>query len=81
MSFLNQLRTCCGYFCGASACVGIYFFIVLCVFEKMNNTYMTEELQKMSNPLDDQDSVNRFALAFGMVAIVSVIFYVYECYI
>ena len=47
----------------------------------MNNTYMTEELQKMSNPLDDQDSVNRFALAFGMVAIVSVIFYVYECYI
>ena len=54
-SFLSGLRMCCGYFCGASACVGIYFFMVLVIFESMNNTYMTEELQGISNPIGNED--------------------------
>ena len=39
----QQRNICCGYFCGATACVGVYFFLVLTMFEGQNNTYLTEE--------------------------------------
>ena len=65
------MRMCCGYFCGASACVGIYFFMVLVIFETMNNTYLTEELQKISNPIGNEDQVKNFVMAFAFCSLVS----------
>ena len=43
MGTWDKMRLCCGYFCGLTACVGIYFWLVLTLFESMNNTYLTEE--------------------------------------
>ena len=71
MSFLSNMRQCCGYFCGASACVGIYFFLVLVVFESMNNLYLTEEIQKIPNPIGNEESVKNFVMAFAFCSLVS----------
>ena len=36
---------CCGYYCAGLACVGVYFFAVLSIFQTMENPFMTVELE------------------------------------
>merc|ERR1712183_1033375 len=73
MSSWDQLRMCCGYFCGLTACVGIYFFIVILIFETMNNVYLTETLQGISNPLDEPDQVKTFVMSFGICSALNLV--------
>jgi hypothetical protein len=71
----QKRNMCCGYFCGLTACVGVYFFLVICFFEANNNTYLTEETQGISNPFDPtvkaEGLVRNFVSAFGYCALVS----------
>jgi uncharacterized protein (DUF2062 family) len=53
----QERNICCGYFCGLTACVGVYFFIVLAYFEGQNNLYLTEETQLIANPLTYPEEV------------------------
>ena len=41
---------CCGYYCAGLACVGIYFFTMMAIFQTMQNPFMVEDLEGMYDP-------------------------------
>ena len=59
----------CGYYCTGMACVGIYFFIVLAIFQNMNNMFMIQELQE---GIGASGTNGHFISAFVICAIVSI---------
>ena len=44
MTGMQSFSKCCGYFCGLSACIGIYFFLVIMIMQAGNNVYLAEML-------------------------------------
>ena len=46
----QQFQKCCGFYCAMLACVGVYFYIMMAVFQTMNNTFVVEELEDFQDP-------------------------------
>ena len=49
----QKLGKCCGIFCAFLACLNIWFFIGITVFQAMNNPYLKIELEGFENAGDD----------------------------
>ena len=64
----QKFGKCCGIFCSFLACLNIWFFLGMTIFQAMGNSFVKIELEKFANA--DDDSGN-WLLAFGIVLIVS----------
>ena len=49
----QRLGKCCGIFCSFLACLNIWFFTGLTIFQVMNNPYLKIELEQFENASDD----------------------------
>lgn len=70
----QQFQKCCGFYCAMLACVGIYFYIVMAVFQSMNNTFVVEELEDFQDPPNAElvGGKKNFTTAFLVTAFVSI---------
>ena len=81
---MGALRTCCGYYCSFTALVGIYFFIVLAVFEYRGNSFVVQILQNLEAEEEggvppEQPDRHAKGSAFLILAIIQVVLVV-ACY-
>ena len=68
---MSALLCCCGYYCGFTAAVGIYFFIVISIMELRINPFIVEEYNE-GNARDK-------AIAFAIFAIIEIVLVVACC--
>ena len=64
----QKFGKCCGIFCSFLACLNIWFFLGMTIFQAMGNSFVKIELEKFTNA--DDDSSN-YLIAFIIVLIVS----------
>ena len=63
----QQLGKCCGIFCSFLACLNIWFFTGLTIFQVMNNPYVKIELEGFENAGDDSTAwTTAFAITLGV---------------
>ena len=68
----QRLGKCCGIFCAFLACLNIWFFIGLSVFQAMNNPYLKIELEAFENAGDDSSNwLTAFLTTLGVSVILS----------
>jgi hypothetical protein len=69
----QQFQKCCGFYCAMLACVGIYFYLVMALFQSMNNTFVVEELEDFQDPVTAEalGGKKNFTTAFLVTALVS----------
>jgi len=55
------------------ACVGVYFYIMMAVFQTMNNTFVVEELEDFQDPGTAEllEGKKNFTIAYLATAVVS----------
>ena len=64
----QKLGKCCGIFCSFLACLNIWFFLGMTIFQGMGNAFVKEELEKFANAKDDSSN---WLAAFGITLGVS----------
>ena len=64
----QQLGKCCGIFCSFLACLNIWFFTGLTVFQAMGNPVIKEEYEGFTNAKDD---ASNWLTAFIITIVVS----------
>lgn len=64
----EKFYRCCGYFCSLMACIGVYFYIVMLVFQYMGNPFVMTMLEGLQQPSSDDKN---FKIAFFSAVIVS----------
>ena len=58
---------CCGIFCSFLACLNIWFFLGMTIFQAMNNAFVKIELEKFDNAGDDGSNyLTSFAVTLGV---------------
>ena len=65
----QKLGKCCGIFCSFLACLNIWFFLGMTIFQGMNNAFVKTQLEKFPNAGDDSSN---WLTAFGITLGVSI---------
>jgi ABC-type multidrug transport system permease subunit len=74
---MSFLQTCCGFYCGMTSLVGIYFFIVLAIMELRGNTFLVQIVQNVEDHATKEHieiGATGKAVAFFVVAAIEVVF-------
>ena len=58
---------CCGIFCSFLACLNIWFFIGMTIFQAKSNAFMKTKLENFENAGDDSSNwTTAFAITLGV---------------
>ena len=68
----QMLFKCCGIYCSLLACIGIYFFTVMSIFQGMNNRYMVWMLEKINDKDMDNTANHNFLISFIVVIFLNI---------
>merc|ERR1712013_243679 len=63
----QKLGKCCGIFCSFLACLNIWFFIGMTIFQAKSNAFMKTKLENFENAGDDSSNwTTAFAITLGL---------------
>ena len=63
----QKLGKCCGIFCSFLACLNVWFFSMITVFQSMNSPYMKIKLEEFNQASEDSSNwTTAFAITVGV---------------
>ena len=66
----QKLGKCCGIFCSFLACLNIWFFLMITIFQTMDSPYMKIELEGFTQASDDSSN---WTVAFIITVVLNVL--------